>query len=287
MVKKRATGYLLQDIGLVSLLFCIGVMAVIVGNAGEKQLLEFISMLLITFLAILLTGFKLNSLGIVAAGFSILGYTAYKLYHFYAFAVKIEPLCYTWVVFPILSVASMLLFVYGNRQTELENDVLKEQVEELVMINSLTGLYNLRSLYNDLRKQIAYAERNEMTVCLMIVKLRYEQELRKIMSRSHYEAMLQKMANLVVDAVRVEDRTYSLDHHGTVGIILTCDMAGSEFARRRIKHKMEDKEAFKDIADTGIMIEVRIACLEYDKELFGNDMITFKQKVENELQYDV
>ena len=78
MVKKRATGYLLQDIGLVLLLLCLGAMALTVGNAQEGQLLEFFVMLMASFLAILLAGFKMNSLAVVAAGFSILGYTAYK-----------------------------------------------------------------------------------------------------------------------------------------------------------------------------------------------------------------
>lgn len=287
MVKKRATGYLLQDIGLVLLLLCLGAMALTVGNAQEGQLLEFFVMLMASFLAILLAGFKMNSLAVVAAGFSILGYTAYKLYFSYAYSEEILPLCYVWLALPLLAVGAMLLFIYGNRQTELENDVLKEQVEELVMINSLTGLYNLRSLYNDLKKQVAYAERNNMTICLMIVKLRYEQELRNVLSRSHYEAMLQKVASIVVDAVRVEDRTYSIDNRGTVGIILTCDLQGSEFARGRIKSRLEDGGAFHGITDSTIQVEVRIACLQYEKEVYGNDMITFKQKVESELQYDV
>jgi GGDEF domain-containing protein len=287
MIKKRATGYLLQDIGLVLFLLCIGVMAVTVGNAGKDQLLEFVIMLMATFFAILLAGFKLNSLSIVIAGFSILGYSSYKLYYYFAYTEEINLLCYIWVVLPILSVGSMLLFVYANSQTELENDILKEQVEELVMVNSLTGLYNLRSLYNDLQKQIAYAQRNHMAVCLMIVKLRYEQEMKSILSRSHFEILIQKMAELVVDAVRVEDRVYSLDNYGALGIILTCDSPGSEFVKKRIKARLQEQEAFSGITDSAIQVQVKIAYLEYDANIYGSDIITFKQKVESELQYDV
>lgn len=287
MLKKRKTGYLLQDIGLVLFLLCIVAMSFTVGYGGNGLLTEFVIMLMATFFAILLAGFKLNNLAIVAASFSVLGYSAYKLYMVFAYSKEISPLCYIWVLFPLLSVGAMIIFVYGNAQTELENEVLKSQVEELVMINSMTGLYNLRSLYNDLQKQVAYAQRNNMAISLMIVKLRYEQELRSILSRSHYEAMIQRMAELVVDAVRVEDRTYSLDNQGTIGIILTCDLAGSEFAKKRIKARLESSEAFEGIADAAVQVKVKIAYLEYEKEAYGNDMITFKQKVESELQYDV
>lgn len=287
MLKKRKTGYLLQDIGLVFFLLCIVAMSFTVGYGGSGLLTEFVIMLMATFFAILLAGFKLNNLAIVAASFSILGYSAYKLYMVFAYSKEIVPLCYIWILFPLLSVGAMIIFVYGNAQTELENEVLKSQVEELVMINSMTGLYNLRSLYNDLQKQVAYAQRNNMAISLMIVKLRYEQELRSILSRSHYEALIQRMAEMVVDAVRVEDRTYSLDNQGTIGIILTCDLAGSEFAKKRIKARLESSDAFEGIADAAVQVKVKIAYLEYEKEAYGNDMITFKQKVESELQYDV
>lgn len=287
MLKKRKTGYLMQDIGLVLFLFCVGAMAFTVGYAGRGLLLEFIIMLMATFFAILLAGFKLNSLAIVAASFSVLGYSAYKLYTSFAYSQEIIPLCYVWIVFPLVCVGTMILFVSGSLQTELENEVLKEQVEELVMINSLTGLYNLRSLYNDLQKQVAYARRNKMAISLMIVKLRYEQELKSILSRSHYESLIQRLAVLVVDAVRVEDRTYSIDNYGTIGIILTCDAAGSEFAKNRIKTRIEAEDAFTGITDAAISVKVKIAYLEFNQEEYGNDMITFKQKVESELQYDV
>lgn len=287
MVKKRATGYLLQDIGLVIFLICIGILAITVGNAEQKEQIEFVVMLMATFLAVLLAGFKFNSLSVVTVGFSIVAYTAYKLYFLFAYSEIIVPLCYIWVTIPLIAVGAMQMFVYGNRQTELENDVLREQVEELVMINPLTGLYNLRSLYIDLKKQIAYAERKNVKTSLMIIKLRYEQELRSVLSRRNYETMIQQLADIIEDAVRVEDRTYSIDNQGSVGVILTCDQEGSEFVKKRIRSRVENEEAFKDITEEAIRVEVKIACLEYNDKVYGDDLIAFKQKVESELQYDV
>lgn len=287
MVKKRTSGYLLQDIGLVFFLLSIGALAMTVGNAAKEELLEFVVMLMAAFLAVLLAGFKLNSLSVVAVGFSTVAYTAYKLFFLFAYSEPISALCYVWVTVPFVAVGSMQLFVYGNRQTELENDVLREQVEELVLINPLTGLYNLRSLYIDLKKQIAYAARKDSTVCLMLVKLRYEQELKSVLSRRNYEGVIQRLADIIVDAVRLEDRVYSVDNQGSVGIILTCDQEGSEYVKKRIRTRVENPEAFKGIANSAIRVEIRIACLEYEKEAYGQDLIAFKQKVESELQYDV
>ncbi len=287
MIEKRTTGYLLQDAGLFFLLICIGSAALLVGIADASMQLEFVIMLLATFLAILLAGFKLTGLAVVTAAFEVMIYTAYKLFFSFAYDREIDLLCFGWLIIPFLAVGAMYMFVYGNRRTELENDVLKEQVDELVMVNSLTGLYNLRSMYADLQRQAAYSERNNMVISLMIVKLRYGQELKKVLSRRNYETLIQKMATVVTDAVRLEDRTYSLDNQGTVGIILTCDQENSRYVKDRIKSHLEDKSTFEGIADKAIRVEVKISCLEYEKEKYGLDMMMFKQRVESELQYDV
>ena len=78
MVKKRTTGYLLQDAGLVLLLLCIGGAAIAVGSVEEAMKNEFVIMLMGTFFAILLAGFKLTGISVVAGAFEILLYTAYK-----------------------------------------------------------------------------------------------------------------------------------------------------------------------------------------------------------------
>jgi GGDEF domain-containing protein len=244
-------------------------------------------MLLFIFLAILLTGFKLFGLSIVLSGLEVLIYTAYRLYLFLAYETEIPLISFVWIFLPILSVAAMYLFVSGNRKLELENDILREQVEELVMVNPLTKLYNLRSLYHDLYIQVSYAERNKLPLSLMVIVLKYESELKSILSRQNYERVIQRLAQIVSDTVRVEDKTYSTDHKGSLAIIMTCDKEGSEIAMGRLRSRISERDAFSDIADHAIKIEVKMASMEYSKEEFGDDMMQFKQRVENELQYDV
>lgn len=287
MVNKRATGYLFQDVGIFLLLAVIFTGALVVANGDASIYIESVVMLLGVFIGLLFAAFKMNAIAIVIAGFEILAYSAYKLYFLYAYSRDILPICYAWLLLPLVGVATMIMFVSGSQRTEIENDVLKEQVEELVMVNSLTGQYNLRSLYNDLRKQISYAERNSLPICLMLVKLRYEPELKKILSRSHYEAVIQKLSSIVEDAVRVEDRIYSIDNNGSLAIMLTCNIEGTVFVVNRIKSRVNEKEAFEGITDRAIKVEIQIATLQYSKEEFGDDVLAFKQKVESELQYDV
>lgn len=287
MTKHKSYGYLFQDLGLVLLLACLFTGALTVSYTPKPLLFEAVLMLLFIFLAILLTGFKLFGLSIVLSGLEVLIYTAYRLYLFLAYETEIPLISFVLIFLPILSVAAMYLFVSGNRKLELENDILREQVEELVMVNPLTKLYNLRSLYHDLYIQVSYAERNKLPLSLMVIVLKYESELKSILSRQNYERVIQRLAQIVSDTVRVEDKTYSTDHKGSLAIIMTCDKEGSEIAMGRLRSRISERDAFSDIADHAIKIEVKMASMEYSKEEFGDDMMQFKQRVENELQYDV
>lgn len=287
MTNKKSYGYLSQDIGLVLLLACLFAGAITVSFSSDAMFFEAVILLVGTFAALLFAGFKLFSLSCVLAGLEVTVYTAYRLYLFFSYDTEIPLLCFVWIFLPMVSVAAMYLFISGNHRLELENDILREQVEELVMIHPLTKLYNLRSLYNDLNVQAAYAERNEMSLSLMIIVLKYEAELASILSRHNYESVIQKLAQIVVDTVRLEDKAYSIDNKGSLAIILTCDKTGSEIVMRRLRNRISEKDAFAGITDAAVKVEVKMACLEYDKEQYGSNMILFKQRVENELQYDV
>ena len=90
-----------------------------------------------------------------------------------------------------------------------------------------------------------------------------------------------------MDAVGFEDPTECVNNDGMVGVILNCNYENSKLVQDRIQANLEKKDAFAGIVERAIRVEAKIACLEYDEEKYGSDMILFKQKVENELQYDV
>ena len=100
------------------------------------------------------------------------------------------------------------------------NALLKKQIAELVMIDPVTGLYNMRSMFMDIQTQISYSERNNSPISLMIIRLRYPAEMRKVLKPSQYEKVVKQLSLLLVDTVRLEDRVYSLDENGGFGIIL-------------------------------------------------------------------
>ena len=96
---------------------------------------------------------------------------------------KIAVLSYLWLVIPGLAVLGMVLFIKGVNRLQLDNNILSKQVEDLIMIDPLTGFYNLRSMYMDIQTQISYSERNNTAITLMIIRPRYRKELKDVKRR--------------------------------------------------------------------------------------------------------
>ncbi len=277
---------LIQDVGL--LLFLISLIGGtgVLYAGGSGLLIENSVMLFVTVIAIILVTFSMDFAAFVVAGSQIICYSAYKLFILYEKGTAINIYSFAWLILPIVVVGTMKLFISGRNRLELENSMLRQQVEELVMIDPLTGLYNLRSFYYDIDRQIRYTRRNQLPLTLMIIKLRYGQELRKILTKKNFDKLKQRLAEIIGDAIRVEDNQYSIDNDGSLAIILTCDESGGELVRNRIRSMVGEKGAFDGITDTSIKVEVQIAFMQYREEI-GNDTAFFKQSVEKELQYDV
>ena len=277
---------LVQDLGLLTFLISMFLSLAVLFAGGPEARVENAVMLFITVAAIILVTFSADLASFIIVGSQIICFTAYKLFMLYQRGSVISIYSFAWLVLPILVVGSMRLFIFGRNRLELENGILRQQMEELVMIDPLTGLYNLRSFYYDIDKQIRYTRRNKLPLTLMLIKLRYAQELKRILSKKNFDKLKQRLAEIIGDAIRVEDNQYSIDNDGSLAIILTCDDAGGELVRNRIRSMVGEKDAFDGITDTSIKVEAQIAFVQYRDEI-GNDGVLFKQSVEKELQYDV
>ncbi len=285
---KKSTGYVMEDLGMLLLLICLFSGTILLSLAEREKKLEYTFMLLVTFTAVMLAAYRLIISGIVCAGLQVVVYTAYKIFSNYTMGTAIEPTDYIWLLYPLITVGAMILFIQRSIKIETEIGILRDQVEDLVLIDPLTGLYNLKSLYLDLQSSIALASRKKTEITLMIIKLKYEPELKKILGRNNYNMLKQKIAALVQETLRVEDKVYAIDDKGTLAMILLCDGKGAEIVKNRMKFNLSSKDAASEIIENKtIKLDFQFAYLEYEEAKYEKDVIGYKQKVESELQYDV
>lgn len=284
--RKANTRELLQDLGLFLFLTGIFCSAAVLAFSSSEQRFENIVMLFILFGEIILAAYKFRYLAIIIGGCHTCFYAIFKIYQGLFLDISISLFSYTWLVLPMFCILSMVWFMKGTYETEIMMEMLEKQIEEQIVTDQVTGLYNLKSMYIDLERQLAYSRRNNLPISLMIVDLRYEQELRSIMSTSQFERFRQIYTQILEDALRLEDKIYAIDEKGTVGIICFCNREGAEIIKRRIVANLSSTDQFRVILDRSIRVDIRVGIYEYDKDKVENS-IDLKKKAENELQYDI
>ncbi|MBR2275414.1 MAG: GGDEF domain-containing protein [Lachnospiraceae bacterium] len=286
MQSNRYEGKVQHDIGISIMLVGLLLCAIVLYAGGDELFTGSLIMTLITFAIALLASFQLVTLAIVLAGVSTVTHIGIRIFQMASQGSDFSGVVFLWLLIPGLTVLGATLYVRGQKKLQTENALLRRQVEELVMIDPLTNLYNLRSMFMDMQTQVSFAERNNQHISLMVIKMKYHEELKKVLKKAQYEQVLIKVSKYVVSTVRLEDRVYAIDDEGSLAIILTTDKAGCKSVVERLNHKLDDPDAFTDISTHPIRVEVKIGYLEYDNKLFKRDAKEFLAKVVEECDFD-
>ncbi len=284
---KKGDSRLLSYVGIGLLMLSFILAVVVAAYTGSEHLTENLVMTIFLAVAVVLTVAGSLMIAIIVAAVATLVFAGLKIYSIMVLSGEIVPISFLWMILPAMCVVGIALYVKRYSPLTLENALLKKQIAELVMIDPVTGLYNLRSMFMDIQTQISYAERNDSPISLMILRLRYPAEMKKVLKSNQYDKVVKQLSMLIVDTVRLEDRVYSIDENGGFGIILTCDREGTKLVEKRLRTKLDDPKWFEGISDKQIRTEVRIGYLQYEKAKYNRNANEFKDDVEEEVNYDM
>ena len=260
----------------------------VTGLTGSEYFAENVIMTVALAVAVIVTVSGFLTLAIIVAAVTTVIFAGLKIYSIIALQKGFPTTSFLWMLLPAMCVVGAALYVKRYAPLTLENALLKKQIADLVMIDPVTGLYNLRSMFMDIQTQISYAERNNSPISLMILRLRYPAEMRKVLKTAQYEKVVKQLSLLVVDTVRLEDRVYSIDENGGFGVILTCDKEGTRIVEKRLREKLDDPKWFSGISDKEqIRAEIKVGYLQYDKTKYNRNANLFKDDVEEEVEYDM
>ncbi len=284
---KKGDSRLLSYVGIGLLMLSFILAVFVTACTGTEYLTENLIMTVALAIAVVITVAGYLMMAVIVAAVATVVFAGLKIYSIMVLAKQFPPVSFMWMVLPAMCVVGIALYVKRYSPLTLENALLKKQIAELVMIDPVTGLYNLRSLFMDIQTQISYAERNNSPISLMILRLRYPAEMKKVLKSSQYDKVVKQLSMLIVDTVRLEDRVYSIDDNGGFGVILTCDKEGTKLVEKRLRAKLDDPKWFEGISDKQIRTEVRIGYLQYDKAKYNRNANEFKDDVEEEVNYDM
>ena len=287
ILRRRRRDTAAQSVGLALFLFGMVAAALTVGLSEGANRPVYLVMLFASCAGIWLAAYRFRYIAIVVGGLQMLIFTVDRLYGAFANGQRIVPMDYAWLALPVLLVAAMILFMTNMYKVEKLTEILEDKIQSMEVIEPVTGLNNLRSMYVDLERQMAYARRNQLELTLILIELRYYPELKAILSAEQLADLKRRMARLAEESLRLEDRVYAIDGRGSLGIVcIGCGRDGAAIVRDRVIAALSQRESYEEILDRALRVDLRAGFYLYDREEIKN-AIEFKQRAENELQYDV
>lgn len=279
-LSKKIDSYM---IALVLELFIV-VMILFISKENTNFLLNFI-MLGITFLISITTYIGGIIFGLILTSVAIFLYASLIFYRNTVLNIDINYISYIWMIsMPIICMTSGRL---SNVILALQKDnkVLKDKYKNLVTVDEVTGLGNIKHFYSTLEKEMSKSNRHKNKLTLMMIKLPYYKEIRQIIGEEKTYNLVKSVSNIIIDSTRSEDERYYLESD-MIGIIMPyTDFDGANTVKERIKKNISELNLELNQGKSYIDIDTKIAIVEYKESINGS--IEFKNLCEEELQYDV
>ncbi|CEN25455.1 GGDEF domain-containing protein [Paraclostridium sordellii] len=279
-ISKKIDGYFL---GLILELFII-TMLFIFNSKFQIQSISFV-MFCITFFNIMITYTGGIIVGLIATSIAIFIYAAYIFYISLNNGVEITYISYLWMIFmPIVSYTTGKFTNNINNLQKL-NVKLEREYENLVTIHEDTGLLNVKAFYMNLEREISKAKRHKTELTLMLVKLPYYKETKKILGESKTNKLMKDISDVITKSTRIEDERYTIENDTIAIIMPNTGEDGANIVKERIKIGISDISLSLKNNKNYISIDTKIAAVEYKKDI--QSPIEYKTYVQEELQYDV
>ena len=277
---KKIDSYLLI---LLLEIFIVVTLSTFIQNSN-LAILDFI-MLCVTFFTVMITYIGGIVIGLILCSIIIFIYASYIFYMNLVKGVEIQYISYIWMIsIPLLSFTIGKL---GNYISQLQNANIRliENHKSLVTIDKDTGLGNIKLFYMNLDKEISKAKRHNTPCTLMMVKLPYYKEIKKIIGENKTSKLMKEISDIILSSTRNEDDSYTLENDTLAIVMPVTDLQGALIVKNRIKERIVDLNLDLKSEKNYANVDVKISIVEYRDEI--KNSMEFKLIAEEELQYDV
>lgn len=248
--------------------------------------LEFNQYLLLglNFLIIVIAYFTNVIVGLISSAFLVFALGSYILYHKFLNSLVSSDNYFWIIVFPL---SSFIVGKFGDYISELQENYnrLQNQINNLVTIDEVTGLNNMKEFKKDLEEEMSRAKRHEFGLVLMIIEIQYFEELLNIYGRKKTNKIVKIMASLIEKVTRNEDKRYKIDEQTFAIIMPNTKAEGARIVISRLKKKLENILINNENNEEKLKFDIKFGFLEYNEKI--KDALQFKEMTERELEFDV
>jgi GGDEF domain-containing protein len=240
----------------------------------------------IVMLGIIISYFTNITAAMIYSIIFIFLFASVHIFYNFTRGIPIKGEVYFWMLtVPIFAIGFAF---FGNliRNIQKQNEDLLQENAEYVMFDKKTGLMNSRTFFQELQVFMKINQRYNIDLYLMLVKIRYENAVIRILGESKYTKMVNEISLAIKSILREEDKKYILRDLNMFGIILLSREGGGKVVKERLKEKIENIDFKDDAIINKVDLEVQTGVAAYDAELIKNPYEFYKM-AERDLEYDV
>lgn len=276
----------ITDIYLIAFLMMVSGLALGMAATQTHYLMLNVSFLAVTICLILftyfwgiITGLLLN-LAFMFAQILIVIYVSQTQAYTVAWGLMF------WMFLPLLLSITFYGMTDHLRKLQADNVKLRSDLVERGAFDESTNLRTMVSFIEDTAVFTETNRRFDLPVTTMIVRIRYFQEMRSMISDTQLSALLQLVSETIKAAMRTNDITYLLDRSNpTWGVLLFTNADGANIAGQRIKEKF-DKALLSSSDLSTLEVRLVVGVASWDSEKMKNPYDLMNAGIK-ETEYDV
>ncbi len=284
MRNKNSKEHLYGDVGLLAFLLMLAITAVLM--VLSQNIVVNIVYLIITVGILIITYFMGIIPSLLANMVFIAFQTVVMLYEYFGLNREVQWTLIFWLVIPML--ASVALYSMTRSQIALQkaNNELYAELVEKGAFDQQTNLRTTVAYVEDAGVFIETSRRFDIPVTTLIIKIRYFNDLRRMMSERQLQLLLKVTSEVIKGSTRGNDITYLLDNNDpTWAVLLYSNAAGGRIVAQRTKDIFEKSiKKSPELADSAISMVIGVS--EWDAEEMDNPYDLMNDGIK-ETQYDV
>lgn len=252
---------------------------------GKENFLTSELMILVVLAVMIVTYFSGLIPGIIISSISIFAYGSFIIYQSAILGQNVNLYSYIWILEILFTcgVAGMVKNSINNIQTE--NYRLKKEFQELVTVDSITGIDNAKAFYNEFSQCMSMSKRYKIPLCLMIIKITHYDEIERLIGQTKLKELLKYIGEGILSSSRHEDKLFALESKDTFGLIMWTNIENSEVVKSRIRENVNKFNLKTFARGVNVVIDLKMGIAEYIKD--GESIMDLVDKAKKELEYDV
>ncbi|KRM11693.1 diguanylate cyclase [Paucilactobacillus suebicus] len=275
---------LLEDVGLLLFLTLFSITAVLMTLTGHElvnviYLFCTVGLLIVTYFYGLLPSILSNMLFMAIQA-------VFEIYQYLVKDADISWQLSFWILLPLMLSLSLYFMTRNQVKLQQSNSSLRTALIERGAFDQQTNLRTTVAYVEDVAVFIETNRRFNLPVTTAIIKIRYFDDLKRMMSENQLETLLKITSTTIKEKTRTNDITYLLNNDDpTWAILLYSDADGAQIAADRIKNGFNN--ALKENTNlVNLAISMVVGIASWDEKSMHNPYDLMNAGI-HETQFDV